>query len=289
MIPTHDSVRQRLGLRFGDCSKFGWRIRLNNRFGYCDPDAWYEAVVDGLVTPDTTWLDVGGGKSILPFNKELAAALARRCKFLAAVDPSPTVQQNRLAHEVSQCMMEDYTADRLFDLVTMRMVAEHIEQPDRVVVHLATLVKPGGRVVLITPNKWSPATIASALIPSRLHPAITRFLWGTKDEDVFPAVYRMNTRRTLRTLFERHGFREAGFHYCPNCTTFQRFRWLCIAERIAWRMLYRLGLSYPENNLHGVYELAGLHSTTPAMIVSKASTSQPRSVLSLAGEAPVDE
>jgi SAM-dependent methyltransferase len=256
MIPTPDSVRQRFVFRFGDGSGFGWRVRLKKQFGYCDSDAWYEAVVDGLVTPDTTWLDVGGGKSILPFNRELAAAMAKRCKFLAAVDPSPTVQQNRLAHEVAQCLIEDYATDRQFDLVTMRMVAEHVERPDRVASHLATLVKPGGRVVLITPNKWSPATIASAMIPSRLHPAITRFLWSTKDEDVFPAVYRMNTRRTLRTLFERHGFRETGFHYCPNCTTFQRFRWAYIAELIAWRALCRLGITYPENNLLGVYERA---------------------------------
>jgi SAM-dependent methyltransferase len=219
-----------------------------------DSDAWYEATIDSLVTSETNWLDVGGGKSVFPFNRPLAPAIAARCKFLSVVDPSPTVNQNKFAHEVTQTVIESYETDRRFDLVTLRMVAEHIEHPDAVLAKLRDVVRPGGKVVLITPNRWSPATIASALIPSKWHPRITRFLWGTKDEDVFPAVYRMNTRNTLRMLFKRYSFREVGFRYCANCSTFQRFRLAYTAELCLWRMLSAIAITYPENNLLGVYE-----------------------------------
>ena len=35
-----------------------------------------------------------------------------------------------------------------FDLITLRMVAEHIQDPDRSIARLAELLKPGGLVVI---------------------------------------------------------------------------------------------------------------------------------------------
>lgn len=263
--------------RFGDCSQFGWRIKLHRRFGYFDSDAWYEATVDSLVTEDTDWLDVGGGKSIFPYNKQLAPTLAERCRSLVVVDPA--IAHNDLADETHQCLLEAYGTERTFDLVTMRMVAEHVEHPEAFVAKLASLLNPGGCVVLVTPNKWAPVSIAAAAIPYRLHMPITRFLWSTKDDDVFPTVYKMNTRRTLRELFSRHGLAEIGFRKCANTSTLSRFKVTCCMELIAWRALRAVGVTYPENNLLGVYQKHEHHGdtplSTPAVAASTASMSAP--------------
>ena len=94
------------------------------------------------------------------------------------------------------------------DLITMRMVAEHIATPEATVAALAELLRSGGHVILYTVRKWSPAAVAAALTPMAVHHSVKRVLWDTAERDTFPTYYRMNTRATLRRLFEANGFIE---------------------------------------------------------------------------------
>ncbi len=254
ILPTKKNLLDDFHACYGDVRNHGWRVRMRHWFGYFDPENWYEALVDRLVIPQCSWIDVGGGKSIFPNNRGLAEKLARRCAFVVGVDPSDNINENKLVHERARCRIEEYRSDRFFDLATFRMVAEHIQEPESAVAALARLIKPGGKVVIYTPNRWSPVSIAAAVIPFRLHHSITNLLWQTKEEDVFPTVYKMNTRKRLRSLFENGDFRETGFAYLDNCSTFQRFRLSCFLELSLWRIFRTVGLTYPENNLLGVYE-----------------------------------
>lgn len=255
-MPDNDELLALFERHYGDPMQHGWRVRMHHRFGYFSPEARYEAIVDRLVTPGCHWVDVGGGKSIFPHNQKLSEELASRCGVLVGVDPSDNLDQNPLVHRREKAFIEDYTSREQFDLATLRMVAEHCEEPERVVASLARLVKPGGHVVVYTPNRWSCASIAASLIPDRLHHYITGILWGTQEEDVFPTRYRMNTRRQLRRLFERGGFVEDRFAYLDSCEIFQRFRATCYAELCLWSIMRRLPWPYPENNLLGVYRKA---------------------------------
>lgn len=254
ILPTRSELAAHQRARYGDLRQQGWRVRLRQRFGYFDAEAWYEFVVERLVTDGCAWIDVGGGKSILPRNRSLAERLARRCGHLVGVDPSETLQENVLVHERAQCFVEDYRSERKFDLATLRMVAEHITDPDRAIASLAALLKPGGKAVIYTPNRWSPLSLLAGVVPFRWHHRLTHVLWQTKEEDVFPTVYRMNSRRRLRTLFERGGFRQIDFGRLDSCCIFQRFPALYFLELSLWRGCSALGVPYPENNLLGVYE-----------------------------------
>jgi SAM-dependent methyltransferase len=202
----------------------GPRTRL--AFDYFTPDDFYEATVAGLVEPGCRWLDVGGGRSPFPNTRALAELLAGRCDTLVSLDPDDTLQENSSAHQRAQTTLEDYESSESFDLATLRMVAEHIPDPDRAVAALARLVRPGGRVVVFTVNRWSPVALASWVVPFGLHHPIKRLAWGTEERDTFPVVYRMNTRRRLAGLFGGHGFVEDRFSYLDDCRTFHRFRWL---------------------------------------------------------------
>jgi len=257
ILPTETDLRHYFLARYGDVRRHGWRVRLQYRFGYFDPESWYELVVDRLVTPRCSWIDVGGGKSIFPHNTSLAETLCRRAALVVGVDPSDNIRENNLVHERAQCKIEDYRTERTFDLVTMRMVAEHIQEPEAVVTSLARLVRRGGKVVVYTPNRWSPVSLAASLLPFWLHHPITNLLWGSKEEDVFPTVYKMNTRKRLRYLFENGGFKEVAFAHLDNCSMFQRWRMSCFLEFFVWRMFRMVELGYPENNLLGVYENCG--------------------------------
>src|SRR5262249_44789725 len=145
-------------------------------------------------------------------------------------------------------------SDRTFDLVTLRMVAEHIVDPDRAVGTLARLTKPGARVVIYTVDRWSPVPIITWLVPFRLHHLPKRLLWKADARDTFPVAYRMNTRRALSQILDRHGFQESEFGYLDDCRAFARFRTMLNVELCAWRCLHALGVRYPEQCLLGLYE-----------------------------------
>jgi 2-polyprenyl-3-methyl-5-hydroxy-6-metoxy-1,4-benzoquinol methylase len=235
-------------------ASMGWGPRLRSRFGYFTPDEYYEAVVARLVTPGCAWLDVGCGRNIFPSNHALARMLARRCGVLVGVDPDETLEENDLVHERARQRIEDFKTERTFDVVTLRMVAEHVTDPAGTLSALARLTKCGGKVVIYTINQWSPVPMITWLVPFRLHHLPKRLLWQTDPKDTFPVAYHLNTRRVLRRIFEQHRFREAAFGHLDDCRTFSRFRSLLTLELCLWRGLRAIGLRYPENCLLGIYE-----------------------------------
>ena len=252
-----------LALKYGSLSSAGWSPRLRAAFSYITPDDWYEAMVFDLVTPETWWLDVGCGRAVFPANAGAATALAARCQRLIGIDPSDNVYENDVVHERVNTSLERYHPDRQFDLVTLRMVVEHIEDPPAAIEALARLTAPGGRVVVYTVDKWSPASKVAAMTSLRVHHAAKRVLWRTEERDTFPTVYRMNTRRTLARLFSGAGFREESFQRLDDCRAFARW-WITSAGELAlWRLLRGVGLPYPEACLLGTYRKSGEERAHP--------------------------
>ena len=259
-----DDLRELVRLKHdGDSAQYGWATRMRLRFDYFTPDEVYEATVKKLVTPSCAWLDVGSGRNVLPNNPQLAQQLADRSGVLVGVDPDATIEENTVVHERVRLPIEAYDSDRLFDVVTLRMVAEHVTNPSATLTALARLTRPGGVVVVYTVNQWAPASIAARVVPFGLHHAIKHWLWKTEEKDTFPVAFRMNTRTKLRRLFEAHGFRELSFSYLDDCRTFANTRALLYLELAARSVLKTVGVTYPENCLLGVYAYDDTGNTRP--------------------------
>lgn len=243
-------------LRLDNVAVVGWSPRLRRRYGYFTPDESYEGLMLTLIGPDTAWLDVGCGHRLFPSSPALEQLLANRCRLLVGLDPSENIERNTLVHERARCMLEEYRTDHRFDVISMRMVAEHVTDPEAAVAALARLTKPGGRVVVYTVSKWSPASVVAAITPMAVHHAAKRLLWGVSPEDTFPTVYRMNTRGVLRRLFEAAGFAEERFLRLADCRALARWPATQHAELMLWRALQAAGLPYPEACVIGVYRRA---------------------------------
>ena len=256
-LPTHSDLAALFARKHGDPATTGPNPRRRHHHGYFLPADVYEATVANAITPGVAWLDVGGGASPFPDNPGLAAELAGRAGRFVGVDPSPNVYANPYVRERHQGFIEQYYPTDPFDVATLRMVVEHVTDPPEVVAALARLVRPGGVVILLTVDLLSPITVVSHLTPFGLHHPIKKLLWGGEEKDTFPTAYRMNTRRELKRLFTRGGFREAEFAYLDDCSTFSRFPFLNTLELLAWRGLRKLGRHYPECNLIGVYTRTG--------------------------------
>lgn len=251
--PDRTTLEQVFRLKYGDPATAGWGPTLRRRFDYFQPDDHYEALISGLVLPGTRWLDVGCGRELFPFNRPLAQALAQRAGRLTGVDPDATLDENPFVHEKVRQRIDDYDGGGGFDLVTLRMVAEHIEQPERCVAAVDRALAPGGLAVVYTVFAASPAPLLTRLLPMPVRHRLKAFLWRTEQKDTFPTRFAMNTRATLRRLFAGRGLREGLFLRLDDCRTFSRFRWLCEIELRARSLCSMLHVPYPEHCLLAVY------------------------------------
>jgi 2-polyprenyl-3-methyl-5-hydroxy-6-metoxy-1,4-benzoquinol methylase len=249
------SLKRTAAAKYGD-PPLGWSPAMFAEFGYHTPDDIYETLVDRLIAPGCKWLDVGCGRDMFPDNQALARALATRCGLLVGLDPAATIHENRFVHVRVQASLEEFQTADVFDVVTARMVVEHVQRPRAFVEQLRRLCAPNGRVVIYTVNKWAPVSIMAWIIPFAFHHRIKAWLWETSAKDTFPVHYLMNTRRTIASLMQQGGFREQHFEYLDDLRTLARFRWTSRAELLVWKALKTLGLRYPETCLLTVYQRA---------------------------------
>ncbi len=263
-LPDAAALRQMFHLRYGPEAMLGWGPRLRRAHGYHTPDDVYEALVAGLVAPGVVWLDVGCGRELFPNHRGLAQALSQRCAHLVGVDPDPTLQENPWVHEKVAATIDAYDGQGRFDLVTLRMVAEHVDDPEACVRSVARALRPGGVAVVYTVFGGSPMPLLTRLAPMWLRHRVKSWLWGTQPKDTFPTRFRMNTRGALQRLFAGVGMREEVFLRLDDCRTFARFRSLCELELQLRRACRCVGLPYPEHCLLGVYRRSGGVTATSA-------------------------
>ena len=85
-----------------------------------------------------------------------------------------------------------------FDMVISRSVVEHLEDPPRVFREFCRVLQPGGKVVIITPNKYDYVSVIAAITPYWLHRALVSRIFQVPEDDVFPTLYRANTMSAMR-------------------------------------------------------------------------------------------
>lgn len=253
-LPTRDDLVEGFRAKYYRTGKPGWSPLLREQFGYFTPDDYYEAIVSRLVTPGSTWADIGCGRDIFPQNAELASQLASRCSFVYGIDPDDNVRENRMIQGYFQGLVEDCDTDRQFDLITLRMVAEHIVKPEAAIGRVKTLLKPGGLAVIYTPYKWAPMSIVASAVPFRLHNPLKRLIWDSEARDTFPTAYKLNTHADLQRHTGAAGLREVLYTELDDCRTLAAFRTLNTLELWLQRTLSRLSIRYPERCLLGVYQ-----------------------------------
>jgi hypothetical protein len=230
----------------------GPTARLHRAHRYYSPDLFYEALCLTMVSPETDWLDVGGGRSPFPYNPVLATRLANTCRHLTTIDPGPNLPENHHAHVRIPLPLDAYRPEKLHDLATMRMVAEHIADPRVAVSALAAALRPGGIAVVYTVDALSPTVLLNRLLPPALRRAAMRRFGGV-DSDIFPTPYLLNRRATLRRAMQAHGLDEVFFLRLDDCRASQPWLRLHAMELRLRAAVRRCGLPWPESCLLAGY------------------------------------
>jgi SAM-dependent methyltransferase len=179
-------------------------------FTHDDVEVAFSAQVRSLVTPELRVLDYGAGRGEWfeddpsAFRKDLQL-LKSRCAEVVGCDVDPAVEQNRA---VDRTVVIDPGqslpfSNAYFDLIVSRYVFEHVEDPVGTARELMRVLKPGGWLCALTPNKWGYPALGARMIPNRHHAAAIGKVQpgGRAANDVFATHYRLNTASALRRHF----------------------------------------------------------------------------------------
>jgi SAM-dependent methyltransferase len=180
----------------------------------------YARLISEHLSDDTVWLDVGCGSRLLEADMDpLEDWLENHCKTLVGMDVSVTSHLN-VKSLVQGSMYDLPFGDNSFDLITCRMVAEHLDRPRQAFAECARCLRPGGAIVVLTPNLLNYAVLGNAVatkvLPDKLRRRIVHATDSRADDDIFPVRYKANTMpRLTRSLsacglqiHERVGLRQ---------------------------------------------------------------------------------
>jgi SAM-dependent methyltransferase len=165
--------------------------------------------ISALIRPESVVLDFGAGRGSSHSDDSVAyrrnlLMLKGRVREIIGVDVDPVVTTNKAldrAFVITPGGALPLPAESV-DVIVSDFVFEHIEDPAGAAAELDRVLAPGGWICVRTPNRWGYIAMANRLIPDWLHSRVIRKAQhGRKGEDVFPAVYRLNTASGFRQHF----------------------------------------------------------------------------------------
>jgi SAM-dependent methyltransferase len=181
---------------------------------------------------NSTLLDVGCGREapVLRKFKEYAKELIglELVEFRNA-DP----ELRLLSGSVGAIPLPDHSVN----VVMARSVMEHVTDPLSGFREISRVLKPGGSFVFLTPNFYDYASLVAMLVPNRFHGPIVEATEGRPQEDVFPTVYKCNTKKAVQTLAEQSGLVLADFRYLSQYPNYFLFNGILFALAMAYEKL----------------------------------------------------
>lgn len=176
-----------------------WGLRRWMTPGLRNAQYAYFDTLDQTLQQGDRWLDLGCGRRLAPLwlrhrTTVERTLLARAAECVGADPDAAALNDNALPIRKHLATAERVPEpDGSFDLITANMVVEHLDDPGAALAEAARLLRPGGRVLLHTPNRWYPLTAAAACVPYPLRRRIAGALEKRPAHDIYPTRYRMNT------------------------------------------------------------------------------------------------
>jgi SAM-dependent methyltransferase len=193
-------------------------------------DALYGDRIRKNLAPGHRVLDAGCGR-YLKFSKELPnTAEVVGIDLESAFETDNTAAPFAVRGDVGRLPFpSDY-----FNLVISRSVVEHLENPPQVFSEFCRVLRPGGKVVIATPNRYDYVSLIAAITPYRFHRALVSKIFGVPEDDVFPTFYRANTISAIRKAFASAGLRQEELETTNHYPAYLMFS----------PVLFRLGILY---------------------------------------------
>lgn len=163
-------------------------------------------------------LDLGAGAGII---KE--TNFRGKVRQVCGIDPDERVLSNPFLDEAKVGCGESIPyPEQTFNLVFSDNVLEHLEYPGAVFKEVARVLKPGGRFLVKTPNKWHYIPTMARLTPHRFHQYINR-IRGRSTADTFHKFYRVNNPSDFKRFAREAGLRIVKVRLIEGRPEYLRF------------------------------------------------------------------
>jgi len=208
-------------------------------------DALYRDMIRKYLRPGHRLLDAGCGR-YLKFCKELSST-AR----VVGMDLETKLETDNQSAPfgVRGDLGKIPFASDTFDIVISRSVVEHLEVPEQVFREFCRVLRPGGTLIVITPNKYDYVSVIAAVTPYWVHRALVSRLFRHTADDVYPTLYRANSLSSIRKALTSSGFVEKELGAINHYPAYLMFS----------PILFRLGVLYERlTSLDALESLRGL-------------------------------
>lgn len=241
------------------CFRFYWKVRGWLAPGLRYSQYSYEEAIAQHVSAETRWLELGCGHAVLPaWRFEQERELVQKARFVAGLDYDlPSLKLHRT---ISRLVRGDITRlpyqNGTFDLVTMNMVVEHLDNPERQFEEVYRILAPGGVLIFHTPNAYGYGVIAARLVPEFPKRKFVSWLEGRPEGDIFKTFYRANTKRRVKALAQACGYQVAEIRLICTDAILASVPPLFIPELIVIRALMTKPFESLRTNIIGVLRKA---------------------------------
>jgi ubiquinone/menaquinone biosynthesis C-methylase UbiE len=210
----------------------------------------YRDMIDAMTGPDTKLLDVGCGHG------DFLRPVHDKTQFSYGLDPDKealeknTFIKNKTAGDADKIPFPN----DFFDIVISAWVLEHLADPTKAFTEIYRVLKPGGKVVFLTPNAWNYNIWIIRLIPERFHDFFTRKLYGRQEHDTYPKQYKINSIKHIAETLEPIGFKKSQviMNGDPSYISFNRP--LFAFSRLLEKILNFKKLNCAKVHIIGIYE-----------------------------------
>ncbi|MDK9700597.1 MAG: methyltransferase domain-containing protein, partial [bacterium] len=203
---------------------FRWFVNLNKKICYkIDMHLAYRTplIIEQYINrisehlnqkPDALVVDVGAGIEC-PFAKLRDPQLRIR---IVGVDILPAaLEQN---HDIDDKVVADVNnefpfADNSVDLITSRMVLEHLQNNARFFQRAFASLKPGGYFIHVCPAKYALFSMINQMLPKKFGRKLLFFIFPERVNSGFPAYYDQCSYYRMSKLLKKQGFVIDGFDF----------------------------------------------------------------------------
>ncbi len=190
-------------------------------FGSLDGTIEFYNRVNAVLTPGMTILDFGAGrgaalsdgeceykKSLMTLKGKVAHVIA--CDIDEAVLGNPGADEKLVISPDAKLPFDDNS----FDLIVSDFVFEHIADPAFISSELSRILKSGGWICARTPNRRCIISIITRMIHNSRHKRALQFAQPErKSIDVFPTVFKLNSKKEIDRWFSNRTFENYTYYY----------------------------------------------------------------------------